>query len=319
MTLTDLSQSPVDDHSPPFEQFQKLLLEWYETEKRDLPWRKTRDPYRILVAEIMLQQTQVDRVIPKYHEFLEAFPDIAALAAAPTAEVIRRWASLGYNRRAVNLQAAAREALERFGGQLPEDPALLLSLKGIGRYTANAIATFAFEQQVPVVDTNVNRILARVAGRPEPLPEKEAWELAARSLPDGRAYPWNQALMDLGATVCTARAPACLICPVFSVCKTRGVHSRSAALQIDLEPGLVAERKPAYRSERYEGSSRYFRGKAVDVLRALKSGEGLTAGQIGAAIKPDFSPDDREWAERLVAGLCRDFLAVMDGDRVRLP
>ncbi|MGH2354456.1 MAG: A/G-specific adenine glycosylase, partial [Chloroflexota bacterium] len=160
----------------------QAILEWYRRGHRDLPWRRTRDPYAILVSEIMLQQTQVDRVIPKYHQFLEWYPTLAALAAAPRAEVIRNWSPLGYNLRAVRLHEIARQAVERFGGRLPDTVEGLLSLNGIGPYTAGAVACFAFGQSEPALDTNVRRALGRIfaadvpgAGRDDRL----AWQLAA--------------------------------------------------------------------------------------------------------------------------------------------
>src|SRR5581483_4865161 len=146
---------------------QAALLEWFAAAGRDLPWRHTRDPYRIMVSEIMLQQTQVDRVIPKYHAFLAAFPTLEALAAAPTAEVIRAWSGLGYNRRAVNMQRTARAVLEEHGGQFPRDLPALLRLPGIGPYTAGAIACFAFEQDVGFMDTNIRRVVQRLFVGPE--------------------------------------------------------------------------------------------------------------------------------------------------------
>ncbi|MFN8535545.1 MAG: A/G-specific adenine glycosylase [Dehalococcoidia bacterium] len=285
---------------------QQAVIGWFLTHGRELPWRRIRDPYRILVAEVMLQQTQVDRVIPKYHEFLAAFPTLADLAVAPTAEVIRAWSGLGYNRRAVNLQRTARAAMERFDGELPSDPTQLRSLPGIGRYTAAAVGCFAFEQATPVVDTNIRRVLARLAGRSEPLGEREAWALAAEALPE-QAWPWNQALMDLGATVCLARAPRCLLCPAAAWCATRA-------------GGLaVAERRSSYRAGRFEGSSRWYRGRAVAALRALPPGEALTLDVLGATIRSDYRPEDRPWIEAVAAGLAADGLAKLADGRISLP
>src|SRR5579885_650843 len=183
---------------------QRLLLEWYDRQGRRLPWRETTDPYAVLVSEIMLQQTQVDRVLPKYREFLERFPTLAALAEAPTADVIRAWAPLGYNMRAVRLQSIARQVVAEYGGQIPLQAAELSRLKGVGRYTAGAIACFAHRQQVATVDTNIRRVLYRVfigIEQPDaPVREEQSWALAEKVLPPGEAYSWNQALMDLGAT-----------------------------------------------------------------------------------------------------------------------
>jgi A/G-specific adenine glycosylase len=182
--------------------FQEQILSWYDTFKRDLPWRDNPNPYHVLVSEIMLQQTQVDRVIPKYHAFLERFPSLRALAEATAADVIREWQGLGYNRRALNLKRLAEVVIREHGGDLPSSPEALQQLPGIGKYTAHAVACFAFGAQVPVVDTNIRRILSTFAGRE--LSDRETWELAQEMLPPGRASDWNQALMDYGALVLKA-------------------------------------------------------------------------------------------------------------------
>src|SRR5437762_13682485 len=187
------------------------LLSWYAAEQRELPWRATNDPYAILVSEMMLQQTQVDRVLPKYQQFLATFPTLAALAAAPTADVISAWVPLGYNMRAVRLQSIARQVMNEFDGSIPDTIEELLTLKGIGRYTAGAIACFAFKKQVAMVDTNVHRVLHRIflsLDLSEPrLTNDQRLTFAEQVLPDGKAYDWNQALMDLGATTCTSANP----------------------------------------------------------------------------------------------------------------
>src|SRR5579863_9343745 len=198
------------------------LLQWYAAEQRDLPWRSTDNPYYVLVSEIMLQQTQVDRVLPKYHQFLAAFPTLTALAQAPTADVIAVWVPLGYNRRAISLQAIARQVLAEYDGRIPDTIDALLKLKGIGRYTAGAIACFAYHQQVATVDTNIRRVLHRVflgLEHPEPkIRDAQMLTLAEQVLPPGEAYNWNQALMDLGATICTSANPQCMRCPLQSTC-----------------------------------------------------------------------------------------------------
>ena len=185
------------------------LLDWFAGHGRDLPWRHTRDPYKVMVSEIMLQQTQVDRVMPKYQAFLEIFPGLAALAAAPTAEVIRAWTGLGYNRRAVNMQRAARAVLDVHNGQFPRDMAELLKLPGIGPYTAGAIACFAFEQDVAFMDTNIRRVVQRLFAGPEesaPTGEARLLQIAREAVPPGQGWFWNQAIMELGALICTAAA-----------------------------------------------------------------------------------------------------------------
>jgi A/G-specific adenine glycosylase len=204
--------------------FQRRLLRWYARHGRDLPWRRTRDPYRILVSEIMLQQTQVERVIPKYHEFLARYPTFERLAAAPPAEVRRTWRPLGYNIRPVHLQGIARETVARYNGRLPDDGATLRSLRGIGRYTAGAILAFAYGQDAAILDTNVRRVLGRVFLGPRRLPhvrgQRAFWDLAEAVLPRGRAYDFNQALMDFGATWCTPRKPRCPRCPMRAFCQS---------------------------------------------------------------------------------------------------
>ena len=202
--------------------FQRRLLKWYQEHGRDLPWRRTSDPYHILVSEVMLQQTQVDRVIPKYHEFLERYPSFEELAEAQVADVKKTWHPLGYNIRPERLHGIACETVERYGGKLPNDTEKLLSFKGIGRYTAGAIRSFAFNEDAPILDTNVSRVLHRVfVADGDPKARKATlWELSEALIPRGKGYDFNQAIMDFGAMVCTARDPFCLLCPMKSFCKT---------------------------------------------------------------------------------------------------
>src|SRR5712692_5154917 len=194
--------------------FQQRLLGWYARHRRDLPWRRTRDPYRVLVSEIMLQQTQVERVVPKYREFLRRYPSFARLARARPAEVRRTWYPLGYNIRPVHLQGIARETIARYARRL----------RGIGRYTAGAILAFAYGREAAIVDTNVRRVLGRVFLGPRRLRrlrgQKTLWDLAAWLVPRGRGYDFNQALMDFGATWCTPRRPRCARCSMRSFCAT---------------------------------------------------------------------------------------------------
>ena len=204
--------------------FRRRLLDWYRRHGRDLPWRQTRDPYRVLVSEIMLQQTQVDRVLPKYHEWLDRYPTFQALALAPEADAVRTWYPLGYNIRPRRLHAIARESVERFGGSLPEDEETLLSFKGVGAYTAGAVRSFAFGQRAAILDTNVARVLFRVfvkrGDARRHAAKKRLWAISACVLPRKHVYDFNQALMDFGATLCTARAPRCQDCPMTSRCRS---------------------------------------------------------------------------------------------------
>lgn len=304
------------------------LLAWFAAAGRDLPWRRTRDPYHIMVAEIMLQQTQVDRVIPKYHAFLAAFPTLAALAEAPTADVIRAWAGLGYNRRALNLQRAARAVLHEHGGQFPRDIPTLLKLPGIGRYTAGAIACFAFEQDVGFIDTNIRRVVQRLFAGPEEQgtsSEAQLLVLAEAAVPAGAGWAWNQGIMELGALICTANAPACWRCPVVGWC--RAYAARRAADEQAFSLGAPAAvlaparlRKVAERREApYAGSNRFYRGRTVDTLRVLPAGQCMALGDLGRALKSDFAATDQPWLQALVDGLARDGLLVLEGDGVRLP
>jgi A/G-specific adenine glycosylase len=206
------------------------LLAWYRRHGRDLPWRKTDDPYHILVSEIMLQQTQVERVLPKYAEWLEKYPSLETLAAAPDQEVAATWYPLGYNIRPRRLQSIAREAVASYGGRLPSDEATLLSFKGVGAYTAGAIRSFAFRERAAILDTNVARVLFRVfVGRGNPkshATRRHLWAISGCLVPARHAFDFNQALMDLGAMVCVARNPRCLVCPMRNMCRTVNVERR---------------------------------------------------------------------------------------------
>ena len=214
----------ADVPAPPARRrFRVALLKWYRTHGRDLPWRRTSDPYHILVSEVMLQQTQVDRVLPKYHEWLSRFPSLEALADAPEDLVVRTWYPLGYNIRPRRLQSIAREAVAKHGGRLPDDEETLRSFKGIGAYTAGAVLSFAFGKRAAILDTNVARVLFRVfvaQGDPDGhAMERHLWEVSRAVLPHRHVFDFNQALMDFGATLCSARKPACLICPLARMCR----------------------------------------------------------------------------------------------------
>jgi A/G-specific adenine glycosylase len=189
---------------------------------RDLPWRKTRDPYHILVSEVMLQQTQVDRVLPKYEEWLTKYPSLHALAEAPAQDVSDTWRPLGYNIRPRRLHDIARESVAHYGGELPSDEEILLSFKGIGQYTAGAVLSFAFGQRKAILDTNVARVLFRVfigkGDQKSHAMKRHLWEVSRTVLPARNVFDFNQALMDFGATLCSARKPACGGCPLRAGC-----------------------------------------------------------------------------------------------------
>jgi len=205
--------------------FRKNLLAWFRRSQRDLPWRRTKDPYRIWISEIMLQQTRVAAVIPYYERFLERFPNVRALAEAPPEEVLRLWSGLGYYSRARHLQKAAQQIVAKHGGEFPNHEEDVLALAGIGRYTAAAILSIAFGAKHAVLDGNVARVLARIGAIRGELRESRRWrglqKTAAEFLDAGSPGDWNQAVMELGAMVCTPRAPQCLLCPVASFCRAR--------------------------------------------------------------------------------------------------
>src|SRR5918994_6513416 len=220
----DLKVGPYIPTPPVRQRFRRRLLAWYQINGRDLPWRRTDDPYHILVSEVMLQQTQVDRVLPKYHEWLRKYPSLEALASAPIRDVTRAWKPLGYNIRPRRLHAIARESVARYGGELPSDHETLMSFKGIGAYTAGAIRSFAFRQRAAILDTNVARVLFRIfVGKGDPKShamKRHLWTVSEALVPRRDVFDFNQALMDLGAMVCVARNPKCLVCPMASACRS---------------------------------------------------------------------------------------------------
>jgi len=201
----------------------RRLLVWYGKAKRDLPWRQTRDPYRIWLAEVMLQQTRVETVVPYYRRFLKRFPTLAKLARAPLDEVLELWAGLGYYARARSFHAAARQVVHKHKGNVPRRLDDMLALPGVGRYTAGAVLSIAYNEPTPILDGNVQRVLCRLFGmvqNPKATPtRKRLWALAQALLPRSRPGDFNQALMELGATVCTPRSPACGVCPAADLCE----------------------------------------------------------------------------------------------------
>ncbi len=282
------------------------LLAWSGETLRDLPWRATRDPWAVLVSETMLQQTQVGRVIGPFVSFVARWPEPAALASARPSEVIDAWWGLGYNRRAVRLRACAQAIVDRHGGRIPDQLGTLLDLPGVGSYTARAVLAFAFERPVGVIDTNAARVLARaVAGHRLKL--GEAQSLADASVPPQRSWAWNSAVLDLGATVCTAREPACDRCPL-------GPRSCAwlAAGRPEPDPSLGTAGSSGTQS-RFAGSDRQGRGRLVAAL--VRGPIGLPALAATAGW-----PDDPVRAERVALTLVRDGLAVVGADgMLRLP
>lgn len=266
------------------------VLAWGLPRLRDLPWRRTRDPWRVLVAEVMLQQTQVERVIPKWRRFCDEYPTPHVCSAVPLGDVLRLWHGLGYPRRARNLHDAATTMVERHHGVVPDRLDDLLALPGIGPYTARAVLVFAFEHDEAVVDTNIARVLARTDGHR--LTPKRAQALADSFVPVDQGWAWNQVLMDLGATVCRP-VPRCADCPAAATCSWQ----RAGRPVPDPSIGSAGVSTP---QSRYEGSQRQARGR---ILAAL------TGGPAPASA---FAGD-------IVDGLVRDRLVVRDGARLRLP
>ncbi|MCC2629784.1 MAG: HhH-GPD family protein [Thermomicrobiales bacterium] len=284
------------------------LLGWFNEHARDLPWRRTRDPYAILVSEVMLQQTQVDRVLPYYTRFLERFPTVEDLAAAATSDVIRFWSGLGYNRRAVNLQRAARAVVDELSGSFPDDPADLKKLPGIGAYTAGAIAAFAHERDVAFLDTNMRRVISRVIFGSESARESDALEAATALVPPSQGWTWNQALIEFGALQCTARRPACIICPLRDECAA--YPTMQVALQVK------SSRTRQVKAEPFESTTRFYRGRIVEALRALPADEpaGIPLTELGVRVREGFTSENLPWLRELVDGLQRDGLALVAED-----
>ncbi len=266
------------------------VLAWGMPRLRDLPWRRVRDPWAILVAEVMLQQTQALRVIPKWEAFLVSFPTPAACADATLGDVLRLWHGLGYPRRARNLHLAAREIVDRHGSVVPDALDDLLALPGIGAYTARAVLAFAYERDVAVIDTNIARVLARTSG--VRLTPKNAQAAADALVPRGEGWAWNQILMDLGATTCRP-TPICGGCPIASTCEWR----RRGSPQPDPALGSAGV---SGRQSRFEGSDRQARGRVLSAL----VGHATPAGSFD---------------QRILADLVADGLVVVDAGIASLP
>ena len=277
--------------------FTGAVLAWGAPRLRDLPWRRTRDPWAVLVSEVMLQQTQVLRVIPRWESFLERFPTAAACAASPLGDVLREWQGLGYPRRARNLHATARQVTEL--GGFPRDLAGLLALPGIGPYTARAVLAFAFESDAAVVDTNIARVYARVAG--ERLTPKRVQAMADDACPSGDAWAWNQCLMDLGAMLCRPAGPTCGECPVSSLCSWAGGDGPDPAIGSSGVSG---------KQGRFEGSDRQARGR---LMKALSN------GPVDPVDAPTIMQRDPAVAEGLVTDLVAEGLCIASPSRLTLP
>jgi A/G-specific adenine glycosylase len=278
---------------------QRALVEWYERDHRDFPWRRTEDPYAVLVSEVMSQQTQLERVVPAWEDFLGEWPTVEALAAADRAEVVGFWSghSLGYNNRAKYLHEAASQVVEEHDGSFPETPEGLKDLMGVGPYTANAVASFAFNNGDAVVDTNVKRVLHRAFDVPD---DDAAFEEAAPALmPPGESRVWNNAIMELGGVAC-GKTPRCdeAGCPWRGWCHAYETGDFTA-------PDVPTQPK-------FEGSRRMFRGRVVRVLRS--HGE-LGLDDLGPRVRVDYTPAGeygRDWLRELLADLADDGLVDLE-------
>ena len=280
----------------------KLLLEWFQKQARILPWRERdcqpaldatsssatvrdatiqsyfvqtqmRDPYKVVVAELMLQQTQVDRVVPKYLAFMKRWPSAQALAKAKLSEVLIEWKGLGYNRRARFLHEMAKMIIEEYRGNFPNSEKELRNLPGLGEYTARAVLTFGFGQDVGVIDTNVLRIFCRVFYGKESgdlnIGKQDLRQLVDNTVPKGKGDPWNQALMDLGAMICTAKSPQCDICPLQKLCQANCDAKQSGEKNYAQVLSRLSKTRtqPKKKKEKFKDSDRFFRGKIIDILR----------------------------------------------------
>jgi A/G-specific adenine glycosylase len=290
----------------------RRILRWYAQHRRELEWRKTVDPYEILISEIMLQQTQVDRVKIKFPLFLRRYPTLRSLASARTSDVIKAWQGMGYNNRAVRLKALAVAVVRDFHGEIPRDVEVLAGLPGIGPYTSHALACFAFGRRVPVIDVNIERVLSRVfdtGARGAGSDKKSRVHFLASHVLPRNAAAWNQALMDLGATVCKARNPACAICPINPACvyrRSHGPNSGTASM-----PGRAGKPEPTHRGI----PRRLWRGR---IIQALRDHPTLSVAKLGDSIIPDFTPGELPWLSGLLARLQDDGLITVQNRRVRL-
>jgi len=268
--------------------FQTMIFMWWKTHRRDLPWRKTNDPYRILVSEIMLQQTQVSRGLPKYIEFLEAFPTVESLASAKTSSVLRIWKGMGYNRRALYLQNAAKKVVVDFKGIFPNTEQQLITLSGLGKYTARAVMVFAFKIDIAMVDTNIRQIITHFFFDDILQSEKVIQEVADKLVPKGKSWEWHQALMDYGAMA-------------MSNAKLQMLNNR-------IKSGLVKNTVP------FKETNRYFRGRLLDLMYEKKWKE----RDLLAEMVRRFGKDN-ELMEQVMRGMAKDRLIIVKKGIWQLP
>lgn len=289
---------PAANKTSRYISFHSAVLRWYTKHRRPFPWRSTRNPYNILISEIMLQQTQSHRVVHFYKQWLKKFPSFRLLARSSRADVLRAWSGLGYNNRAIRLHTLSKILVASNGGRLPKGVDELQTLPGIGKYTAHAIACFAFGEPVPVVDVNVKRVLTRWTKKNhssvEMLTNGDVWALAEKFLPRGKVYDWNQALMDVGSLVCTARNPQCSICPVHKLC--------ASAFSPALQNAVQREKKeePSHKGI----PRRLYRGRILKLLHH----HSLPPHEIASALWKRFSSRDLRWLTSVLQQMSDDGL-----------
>lgn len=259
--------------------FQIKILSWYEANQRDLPWRKTRDPYKILISEVMSQQTQLSRVVPKYEAWIERFPTISDVAASPVSEVLRYWSGLGYNRRALNLQRAAQKVVTDYGGEFPKTVEELQKLPGLGKYTASAVTCFAFNEQIPVIDTNIRKVIAHEFFEGILPDEKTIEAVAFQILPEGKAYEWNQALMDYSALA------------------------------------MKEKKIPVKKQSHFLSSNRYYRGQTIKLLLRVKT---ISVTGLIDFFRDD-NPIEASRLEEILNAMERDGLISRNDEKISLP
>jgi len=324
----------------------QALLRWFQEHARPLPWRiknhdeaqytlrvgdekshlfdrRQRDPYRVLVAELMLQQTQVDRVLPKYLSFLQAWPNVNALANAPLSDVLIAWRGLGYNRRARYLWSTAKSIVATYGGIFPITEDELLLLPGVGKYTARAILVFAFQQDLGVSDTNIQRIFARAWLGTEAKEvvggARSLWELIDQSVPGGQSDPWSQGLMDLGAMLCTASKPRCEECPLRSLCVAnhRAQELGFAGYGDFLRNGANVHIQSQSRKStlRFQDTDRFFRGRVLDMLRDSS----IPMEELSRRMREEYGLEDLPRWGRIIEALMIEKLIQIRGSVVSLP
>jgi A/G-specific adenine glycosylase len=293
---------------------QRALLRWHDAHALQAPWRASGDPYASLVAAVMAQQTQMSRVLPSYERFVAAFPTLEALARASSGDVIRAWAGMGYNQRAVRLHRAARQIAS---SGWPRTAAELARIDGIGPFTAAVVASFAFGEAAACIDTNVRRVLGRIAGD-ETIDGAALRGLAHASIAREAPAQWNQALMDYGAVVCTSR-PKCDACVVRRWCASSERYADGGAKRVGEEREAYRAARRVKREPPFEGSTRFFRGRIIDALRAAPPGKGVRIDALPSLIANDHTLPSPDELRAMLDALMAQGLAVVCGDIVSLP